>query len=153
MISENDNVEPAQDDSTGDSLGPRGSALSFTDRRDRELEHRAVRERWPMTPEIRQRILDNAVADLELEDPKYRQGAFKLLVMMEAQNQRDEHHRSGATVRHEHTVDIKALAEIMRSEDGYVDYIRRRTRERDTDPGAVCQQRLEEQARNLENGR
>jgi hypothetical protein len=67
--------------------------------------------------------------------------------MMEAQNQSDEHHGKGETVNHEHTVDIKELAERMDQTDGFAEFLADRACRSDTDPDAVCQQRLEEHSR------
>ena len=57
-----------------------------------------------------------------------------------------------AAVNVKDAVDVAAIAEKLTKAPGYVDYYRRRLRERDTDPGAVCQAVFRTDQRALENG-
>ena len=63
--------------------------------------------------------------------------------MMEGQNQRDQHHGSRDTVHHEHTVDIKALADRMDQTDGFAEFLADRACRSDTDPTLVHQKHLD----------
>jgi len=60
--------------------------------------------------------------------------------------------RISSEVNISHSADVKALAERMRKEPGYVAYLQRKACESDTDPGAVCQAALRTDQRVLENG-
>jgi len=145
MMLENDNIEPAPD---GDSEKPRGKgggSLSLTERADRRLEYRAVRQRWPVSAAARREIVEHVVRDATDSElrPETRISAARVCLLMESQNQRDEHHRPDETIHHEHTVDVKALADRMDQTDGFAEFLADRACRSDTDPTLVHQKHLD----------
>jgi hypothetical protein len=71
---------------TIDSVESRGKM------KEPNLLRRAARERWPITPQIREQAVNTCKTLLSDADSRVVVSAVKALVAMEAQTQTDEHH-------------------------------------------------------------
>ena len=116
---------------------------------------RATRQRWPIPDEYRQPIV-NRQATIAIDpnsSPRAASIATRCILEMERQNQQDEHHAEGSTLHVEHAAaDVQQLANEMRQEEDYVQYIRDRASTSDTDAGAVRQVGLIADSGTVANG-
>lgn len=77
------------------------------DRGDLTMVRMAIRKRWPVKGSLRAKVIEVAKAMLDDDDPRNRTAAIKTIVMMEAQNQADEHKREPDKVEHMGDVVVK----------------------------------------------
>ena len=105
------------------------------------LEERAIKQRWPISDEVKMGILTRqARIALDPESsPRAASVAAKTIAAFERQNQLDEHHGEGDTLKVEHDIDIAAIANQITTEEDYIEYLRAKACESDTDAGAVRQ--------------
>ena len=55
------------------------------------LYERAVRQRWPISDEMRETVIEEAEAVLKSDEPKFKIQAARVLLLADAQNQSDMH--------------------------------------------------------------
>lgn len=102
---------------------------------DAAMVRRAIREDWPLTPEIRRMIVSQmALVAGRSGDERNRIAAAKVLVAAdsvnvrrEALDQADEHHAEGETVNHQVTGGI-VIADLRRevlADADYLEFLRR----------------------------
>lgn len=90
--------------------------------RDTRLMAKALEQRWPIKPEIRELIIKRlamiagGVVPKGVQPPKPREmiAAARALMAAESQNQADEHHQEGTVVRHDHEHILRLDAERSR---------------------------------------
>ena len=134
---------------------PENGGVGGGDTRSTRMLERAVRQRWPIADEYRRPVVDRQIRTAIDPNSTDRAAsiATRCLLEMERQNQQDEHHAQGSTLHVEHAAaDVNALADEMRKEADYVNYVRDRTCQGDTDAGAVRQVGLITDEGTLGNG-
>lgn len=111
------------------------------DVQDTRMYEKAIRQRWPIPDECRLPIVERQIRIAIDPNSSERAAsiATRCLLEMERQNQQDEHHEQGETVKVEHSLDINSIAEQITGEEGFVEYLRTRACEGDTDAGTVRQ--------------
>lgn len=93
--------------------------------------------RWPITDEIRRSIIGTLLRIVADQDnPRYRLKAIHLLVMAEAQNQRDQHLTAIGTLPVAQQVESREHVDMIKdllNQDDYLDYLREKARSENSD--------------------
>jgi hypothetical protein len=122
--------------------------------REARMYERAIRKRWPIPEQYQKAIAERQIRiALDPESsPRASSVATRCLLEMSRQNQIDDHHDDGETLKVEHNVDMNAIAEQITGEEGFVEYLRNKACESDTDAGTVRQVGLIRDAGTVANG-
>lgn len=144
--------------SNGGEPGGKGHTgqLGHTKTQDNKLVAMMLnpRRRWKLSKEAKAAAISATLDNLADEDARVRNGAVANLLRMEAQNQSDQHKAIDKKVP-----DLQAVAGVVEhrltvadllQNQQYIEWLRER--ERNSEPGIVCQNGHEGNGRSLENG-